>query len=176
MRSWFWKSFTKIWKNLDRAHSGTVPGRRIFRGSNWVGTAMDRSAFSHSYRIRLALASAMFPSLLAGMANGANPIPVNTLDGGSGISGKCALADAVLAHNTKKAQGGCPTGSADDLIQFSVTGSIFVQNTLEVTGDTLTITGPGPTSNSIVIDSSQVETGEGGAMLVDTGATLTLDS
>src|SRR5271166_1564579 len=52
------------------------------------------------------------------------------------------LADAISAHNSKTAVGGCSAGSGNDEIDFSFTGTVFIQNTLEATSGTLTVLGP----------------------------------
>src|SRR5271157_1043356 len=101
-------------------------------------TIMNHSFLSRSTRIGVAIASAM----LAGAASAKNTILVTTTDGGSGVSGECALADAISAHNSKTAVGGCSAGSGNDEIDFSFTGTVFIQNTLEATSGTLTVLGP----------------------------------
>src|SRR5271169_1638928 len=105
-------------------------------------TIMNHSFLSRSTRIGVAIASAMLASLLAGAASAKNTILVTTTDGGSGVSGECALADAISAHNSKTAVGGCSAGSGNDEIDFSFTGTVFIQNTLEATSGTLTVLGP----------------------------------
>jgi predicted outer membrane repeat protein len=84
------------------------------------------------------------PFLLLVMAGSAraNGINVNTLDSGSQPYPLCTLEDAVTAANIKATVHGCSAGSGDDTIFFSVTGTIFTDNTLVVTDPQLTISGP----------------------------------
>ena len=140
---------------------------------------MIHSRVSPFTRIALAIASATLASMLLKAAAAAQ-FTVNTLDGGSGVSGACALADAIRAHNnpgTSITQ--CGTGTGNDQIQFSVSGKITIINTLLVGDGALTITGPGPSSSSLVID------GLGGTppnifqrevLRVDKGAMVTIDT
>jgi len=130
---------------------------------------MDGSTLRCLARISLATTSAMLASLLAGVAS-ANTITVQTLDGHSRVSGACALADAISAHNSKTAVGRCNAGSGNDLIRFSVTGTIFIQHTLEISSGTLAITGPA--SNSIIVDGNKAVE----VMTVNAGATLNLSN
>ena len=68
-------------------------------------------------------------------------ITVNTLDGGSQPFPLCTLEDAVVAANTQTAVSGCAAGTGlSDTIVFSVTGTIFLADTLPTSStESLTI-------------------------------------
>ena len=95
---------------------------------------------------RFTFAAVALPILfvaMTGMARAATII-VNTLDGGSQY-GLCTLEDAVVAAETQAAVHACAAGSGHhDTIQFSVSGTIFIANTLSMKtpGENLTIVGP----------------------------------
>jgi hypothetical protein len=73
----------------------------------------------------------------------ANVIVVNTTDSGSDAAPLCTLEDAVTAANMQEPIDGCAAGTGgDDTIVFTVTGSIFIDNTLTVTDPVLEIFGP----------------------------------
>ena len=96
----------------------------------------------------VSIAAAAFIFALGTAAHGAT-ITVNSLADPS-ATGACTLHDAIVAANTMIATNGCAAGTGDDTIQFNVTGTILLGNTLpEVTG-TLTINGPA--SPGITID------------------------
>jgi CSLREA domain-containing protein len=85
--------------------------------------------------------------------------------------GKCTLHDAIMAANGMKAVSGCPAGSGNDTIQFSVTGTIKLASTLPtITDPQLTINGPA--SPGITIDGQN----KVGVMQVASGATLNLNN
>src|ERR1700752_1300574 len=66
-------------------------------------------------------------------------ITVNSL-ADPGAQGICALRDAITAANTMTATNGCNAGKGHDTIQFSVTGTIELTDTLpEITDSQLTI-------------------------------------
>jgi hypothetical protein len=77
----------------------------------------------------------------AGMAR-ATVITVNTTDGGSDAAPLCTLEDAVLAANTQSNTNGCPGGNGNDTILFAVTGTILIDETLNITDPNLSIIGP----------------------------------
>jgi hypothetical protein len=53
------------------------------------------------------------------------------------------LRDAITLANTITATSGCPAGTGNDTIQFSVTATIALGSTLpQVTDNQLTINGP----------------------------------
>jgi hypothetical protein len=118
-------------------------------------------------------------SLLVASAAAATAFTVNTLDGGSGVGGACALADAIRAHNEPgHSITQCGTGTGNDQIQFSVSGTISIINTLQIGPGTLTITGPGPSSNSIVIDGGGTSPNifQREVLRVNKGAMVTIDT
>jgi hypothetical protein len=66
-------------------------------------------------------------------------ITVNSL-ADPGAKGICALRDAITAANTHKAVHNCKAGTGNDLIAFSVTGTVMLDSTLpKVTDKLLTI-------------------------------------
>ncbi|MBE2182605.1 MAG: CSLREA domain-containing protein, partial [Anaerolineae bacterium] len=70
-------------------------------------------------------------------------IEVNTLDDEYGNNAsQCALREAITAANTDAAYGGCPAGSGDDTITFSVTGDLVISSSLPAVTAPLTIDGP----------------------------------
>jgi hypothetical protein len=76
-----------------------------------------------------------------------NPVSAATITVNSvadpGASGICALRDAITAANTQTRVNGCKAGSGNDTIQFSVSRTILLADTLpQVTDSQLTIKGP----------------------------------
>ncbi len=104
---------------------------------------------------RFTLAAFTLPFLLlamTGLARAAT-IVVNTLDSGtSDTFPLCTLEEAVIAANTQAPSGGCPAGTGDDTILFSVTGTIFPDNTLVVDNPKEELFIIGPSYGGIVID------------------------
>jgi hypothetical protein len=108
---------------------------------------------------RIALAAILLPILfvmMSGLAQAKN-IFVNTTDGESPAFPLCSLPDAVAAHNIQSAVNGCPAGTANDTIVIGVTGTILIDEPLEITTGTLFIQGPifgcsGPGPCGITID------------------------
>jgi hypothetical protein len=93
---------------------------------------------------RMALAAITLPILLvvmSGLAQAKNII-VNTTDGESPASPMCSLPDAITAHNIQTAVNGCPAGTANDTIFIDVTGTISIDEPLEIAQGTLFIQGP----------------------------------
>ena len=93
---------------------------------------------------RFAIAAVLLPLLflvISGVAR-ANDIFVNTTDGESPAAPLCSLPDAITAHNLEIPINGCNAGSGLDTIFFDVTGTILIDETLEVTNGILTIQGP----------------------------------
>jgi predicted outer membrane repeat protein len=94
------------------------------------------------------LAAVALPFLFLVMAGSARaitvPIVVNTLDGFSEtVPGACSLTDAVAAANTGGTVNNCTGGSGANDIEFSVTGTINLTATLDVTTTgALSINGP----------------------------------
>jgi predicted outer membrane repeat protein len=127
---------------------------------------------------RFKLAAFVLPLLfmvMSGLAR-ANTITVDTLSGAS-IPTHCTLQDAVTAANTQAPLHGCVAGSGNnDLIQFAVTGTIFISAQLEVkTPETLQISGP--QVGGITIDGTVVPTPtDGGIISTDAGTTLALNN
>jgi hypothetical protein len=95
-------------------------------------------------------------------------ITVNSL-ADPGAQGICALRDAITAANTMTATNGCNAGKGHDTIQFSVTGTIKLADTLpEITDVELTINGP-PSPGITISGGGNVQ-----VMQVTSGATLNL--
>src|SRR5260370_32337031 len=93
---------------------------------------------------RYSLAAIALPFLfviIAGLAR-ANEIFVNTTDGESPMAPACSLPDAVMAHNSMAGLNGCAAGSANDTIVIGVTGTITIDEPLEITQGILIISGP----------------------------------
>ena len=108
---------------------------------------------------RFSLAAIALPLLflvMSGLAR-ANDIFVNTLDGESEPSLLCSLPSAVMAHNLTTGVNGCAAGNGSDRIFFVVTGTILIDEPLEIASGTLSINGPlfgctGPGPCGITID------------------------
>jgi hypothetical protein len=89
----------------------------------------------------------ILPFLLLGMSGVAGAIlpaviTVNTLSG-EPAPGFCSLPDAIAAHDSPGiAFNSCALGSGLDIIDFTVTGQITVDETLDVSSGTLFIEGP----------------------------------
>jgi CSLREA domain-containing protein len=115
------------------------------------------------------LGAVLLNALVLGTASAAGAwatITVNTL-ADPGAPGVCALRDAITAANTMTATNGCTAGKGNDTIQFSVTGTIKLADTLpEITDSQLTINGPA--SPGITISGG----GKVQVMQVASGATL----
>jgi hypothetical protein len=83
--------------------------------------------------------------LIVAMASDADAwatITVNSL-ADPGKPGICALRDAITAANTQTATNGCAAGNGHDTINFRVTGTIRLTDTLpRITDAFLTINGP----------------------------------
>jgi hypothetical protein len=108
---------------------------------------------------RFAFAAVLLPLLfltMSGLAR-ANNIFVNITDGESDLAPLCSLPDAITAHNLQAPINGCAAGNGLDTIFIDVTGTIFIDETLEITNDLLDIQGPtfgcsGPGPCGITID------------------------
>jgi hypothetical protein len=112
--------------------------------------------------------------VMPGLAR-ANDIFVNTTSGESEPTPLCSLPDAITAHDTEIPVGGCPAGNGIDRIFFDVTGTISIDEPLEIVNGNLTITGPlfgctGAGPCGITID------GEGTVQIIlqDAGTSLSL--
>src|SRR6266436_4397609 len=82
----------------------------------------------------------LFP-VMSGLAR-AGGIFVNTTSGESEAFPFCSLPDAVTAHNIKAIVNGCNAGDGDDDILFAVTGTISIDEPLEIANGHLGIIGP----------------------------------
>ena len=93
---------------------------------------------------RYTVAAIVLPFLLLAISglSRANDIFVNTTDGDSDPAPLCTLADAVAAHNSETAVNGCAAGNGLDTIFFAVTGTITIDEPLEITNGILQIAGP----------------------------------
>jgi CSLREA domain-containing protein len=95
-------------------------------------------------------------------------ITVTTLSDPAGPSGTCSLRNAITAANTMTATNGCAAGTGNDTIQFNVTGTIALGNTLpQITDSKLTINGPA--SPGITID------GRDAAQVMEVASDVTLN-
>ena len=95
---------------------------------------------------RFTLAAIALPFLfvvMSGLAH-ASAIFVNTTSGESELAPLCSLPDAVTAHNIKAPVNGCEAGDGDDAIFFLVTGTILIDEPLEIAVNSghLSINGP----------------------------------
>jgi hypothetical protein len=109
---------------------------------------------------RLTLAASISPLLLLAMAGWAraNTIIVNTLDSGSQLAPLCTLEDAVMAAETQAPVNGCAGGTGlSDTIEFIVTGTIVLDNTLEADNDGESLSIEGPSFAGITIDGNEGE-------------------
>ena len=126
---------------------------------------------------RYAVAAVILPLLflvMSGLAR-ASDIFVNTTSGESAPAPLCSLPDAITAHNIQTPMGGCPAGNGIDRIFFDVTGTISIDEPLEIASGNLTITGPlfgcaGPGPCGITIDGG----GTVQIILQDAGTSLSL--
>jgi len=106
-------------------------------------------------------------SVFCGTSAEAATITVNSL-ADPGAPGICVLRDAITAANTETAVNGCPAGSGDDTIVFSVIGTISLRTTLPAIVNTLTLQGPSANPPAITIsgvDTTQVTVVNNGAIL-----------
>src|SRR5580700_5179902 len=124
---------------------------------------------------RLAVAAVVLPLLflvMSGLAR-ANDIFVNTTSGESELAPLCSLPDALTAHNLEVAVNGCGAGNGIDTIFFDVTGTISIDEPLEITNGLLLIQGPtfgcsGPGPCGITIDGGgtvQILTADSGTVV-----------
>src|ERR1700722_1867691 len=128
---------------------------------------------------RFTVAAIVLPLLflvISGLAR-ANDIFVNTTDGESPAAPLCSLPDAITAHNLHSTVNGCGPASGNDQIFFDVTGTILVDEPLEITNGTLSINGPtfgcsGPGPCGITIDGG----GTVQIIVADVGTSLTLNA
>ena len=93
---------------------------------------------------RFTVAAVVLPLLflvMSGLAR-ANEIFVNTTDGESPAAPLCSLPDAITAHNLEIPINGCAAGNGLDAIFFEVTGTILIDEPLEITNGILAIEGP----------------------------------
>ncbi|MGH7923870.1 MAG: choice-of-anchor Q domain-containing protein [Candidatus Binatus sp.] len=131
---------------------------------------------------RFTFAAVALPFLflvMSGSALAISPhvITVNTTDGDSDPFPLCTLPDAVAAHNSHAVVNGCSAGTGNDVIDFIVTGTIVIDEPLEITGGILAIEGPtfgcsGAGPCGITVD------GGGSVQIVkaDSGTTVKLDA
>jgi hypothetical protein len=128
---------------------------------------------------RLRLAAVILPLLfmaMSGLAR-ANDILVNTTSGESELAPLCSLPDAITAHNIHGTMNGCGPGTSSDRIFFAVTGTVSIDESLEITSGSLEIDGPifgcsGAGPCGITID------GEGSVQIIraDAGTSVFLDA
>ncbi|MBI3658995.1 CSLREA domain-containing protein, partial [Candidatus Acetothermia bacterium] len=106
---------------------------------------------------------------------------VNTLsDADNGSDGVCSLREAIMAANANANHNECTgTGFGDDVIVFSVTGTIHLQSTLPTiaaasSAGKLTIAGPGAASLTLSGDSDNDGNGDVRVVVVNSGGNLIL--
>ncbi|MBX2813537.1 MAG: CSLREA domain-containing protein [Myxococcales bacterium] len=68
--------------------------------------------------------------------------------------GICTLREAIIAADSDSAYHECPAGSGTDTIEFSVTGTAFVNSVLPDITESLIIKGPGFTK--LILDGSSL--------------------
>ena len=110
---------------------------------------------SHNFKRRVV--SALFSVFFffgVNVASGQTTITVNTLEGNSTVNGNCSLHEAIFSAETNTAADACPAGSGDDVIQFSVTGTIVQTVALPSISSSVTIQGPG--ISDLTVDASAV--------------------
>src|SRR5258708_21163089 len=90
-----------------------------------------------------AIALPLWFVVMSGLAR-ANEIVVNTTDGENPAAPLCSLPDAITAHNITTAVHGCAAGNGDDQIFFAVTGTILIDEPLEIAPSTGTLSINGP--------------------------------
>ena len=93
---------------------------------------------------RVTLAAVLLPLLflaMTGLAR-ANDIVVNTISGESEAAPLCSLPDAITAHNIHGTMNGSGPGSASDTIFFAVTGTVSIDEPLQITSGPVEIDGP----------------------------------
>jgi hypothetical protein len=93
---------------------------------------------------RFAFAAVALPFLflvMSGLAR-ANDMFVNTTSGESESAPLCSLPDAITAHNIPGTFNGCGPANGNDRIFFAVTGTILIDEPLEISSGTLSINGP----------------------------------
>jgi len=113
---------------------------------------MPRSSIRSLSRVCVAAAVFAAVFVLAPPAYAAT-ITVDTLDDELNSDGDCSLREAITATNTNAAVDACAPGQAAptvDLIDFSVTGTITLTNTLPFITQALTIDGPGAANLTIL--------------------------
>jgi hypothetical protein len=124
---------------------------------------------------RLAVAAVVLPLLFLVMSGlgRAHDNLVKTTSGESELAPLCSLPDALTAHNLEVAVNGCGAGNGIDTIFFDVTGTISIDEPLEITNGLLLIQGPtfgcsGPGPCGITIDGGgtvQILTADSGTVV-----------
>jgi hypothetical protein len=106
-----------------------------------------------------------------------NVITVNTLNG-EPAPGLCSLPDAIASHNAPGIPfNACGLGSGNDIIDFTVTGQITIDETLEVTSGVLFVEGPITGGPAGPPPAAGIAISGGGSVQIfkaDAGTTLTL--
>lgn len=109
---------------------------------------------------RFALGAIALSSLLFLVMSGAAQAALITVDNlsSTSVAGHCSLSDAVASANSHSTVGSsdCTAGTGSDTIEFSVTGTIVVTATLDITDAVLEIEGP-TTAPGVQINGDAVE-------------------
>ncbi len=66
----------------------------------------------------------------------------------------CSLREAIVAANSDTAFGGCIAGSGDDIINFTVTGTIILTSALPTLSTSMRLEGPGASQLTVSGDNS----------------------
>jgi hypothetical protein len=114
--------------------------------------------------------------VMSGLA-GATDIVVNTTSGESELAPLCSLPDAITAHNITTAVNGCPAGNGDDRIFFAVTGTILIDEPLEIAPISGSVSINGPTFGCSGAGPCGITINGGGTVQIivtDPGTTVTL--
>jgi CSLREA domain-containing protein len=70
-------------------------------------------------------------------------VTVNTTVDEDNTGANCSLREAIIAANTDAAFGGCTAGSGEDIITFTVTGTITLNSALPSLTSSMQLNGPG---------------------------------
>jgi len=118
--------------------------------------------------LRLGAFTAVLLGMLIGSSTFAATIIVNSL-ADPGAPGIWALRDAISASNATTITNGCAAGTGNDIVQFSVSGTITLGATMPAIARNLSIVGPGSSCGITISGNSSHQ-----IMVVNSGAQLTL--
>lgn len=137
-----------------------------------------QSASSHASRPNISLlAGLLLVTVFSVTISVADTITVTTLVDEDVDNAVCSLREAITAANDDAATNGCVAGNGDDLIGFSVAGTINLTSDLTFISDGLEIAGPGV--DDLIIDGQDAfrlfsfEDADGTGLFTLSGLTLT---